>query len=194
KLFPSLLSAVKEFNNVECVRADARYSSFNGFDAVFGNLPYHLSSELLFKLLESEFNQAVFLLQKEFVERLVAVPGSSNWSRLSVMTQARASAEIVGFVPRTCFKPVPRVDSAIVLLKARKKQLALNPKLVQLLFQHKNQSVKNALIHSHGALGLAKDEARALAEKLPLVGRRVRTLSLEEIVLLSTSLNPLLRR
>ena len=185
KLFPSLLSATNEFGNVECVRADARKSSFNGFDAVYGNLPYHLSSELLFKLLESEFKQAVFLLQKEFAERVVAEPGSSDWSRLAVMAQARSHPSLQGFVPRTCFKPVPRVDSAILLLEARSKPLAVDEELVRLLFQHKNQSVKKALEHSRKTLGLSKQGARSLAEKTPLCDRRVRTLSLEELVLLS---------
>ncbi len=189
KLFPSLLSAVKEFKSVECVRADALHASFDGFDAVFGNLPYHVSSPLLFKLLDSDFNKAVFLLQKEFAERLVALPGTGEWSRLSVMAQARALPEVAGFVPRTCFKPVPRVDSAIVLLRARPKPLAVDPELVRLLFQHKNQSVKKALEHSHEVLGLSKQEARALAEKTPFLNRRVRTLSLEELVLLGKSVN-----
>jgi 16S rRNA (adenine1518-N6/adenine1519-N6)-dimethyltransferase len=185
KLFPSLLAAVEKFSNVDCVRADARQSSFNGFDAVFGNLPYHLSSELLFKLLNSDFKQAVFLLQKEFAERVVAEPGSSGWSRLSVMAQARSHPSLQGFVPRTCFDPVPRVDSAILLLEARSEPLPVDEELVRLLFQHKNQSVKKAFGHSHKALGVSKSDARSFAEKLPFSARRVRTLSLEELVLLS---------
>lgn len=191
RLFPTLLSSIKKFDNVECVRADARHASFDGFDVVFGNLPYHLSSELLFKLLESEFKQAIFLLQKEFVDRLVAEPNSSEWSRLSVMTQARATPELIGFVSRTCFNPAPKVDSAIVLLNARSEPLKVDGELVRLLFQHKNQSVRKALEHSHKVLNLTKGEARALFDDNDLARRRVRTLTLEEIVELSKVMRPL---
>ncbi|NYZ78215.1 ribosomal RNA small subunit methyltransferase A, partial [Candidatus Micrarchaeota archaeon] len=111
RLREQLLKRVKEFNNVEVNFVDARKFNFAGFKTVFGNLPYHASTPLLFKILESGFEEAVLCLQKEFAERLVARPGSRDWSRLSVAAQANADVKILFEIPRFAFTPVPKVDS-----------------------------------------------------------------------------------
>jgi len=125
-------------------------------------------------------------LQKEFAERLVAQPGSRDWSRLSVFVQANADVKMLFEVPRFAFTPVPRVDSAVVLLKKNKK-FKLDAKLVNALFQHKNQSVKNALLHSKRALGASE---KRLLEFINWIGekkreKKVRMLALSELQALS---------
>ncbi|MFZ6768744.1 16S rRNA (adenine(1518)-N(6)/adenine(1519)-N(6))-dimethyltransferase RsmA [Undibacterium sp. Di26W] len=83
---------------------------------VVGNLPYNISSPLLFHL--AEFAHLVqdqhFMLQKEVVERMVADPGSKTYGRLSVMLQVRYHMELMFIVPPEAFDPPPRVESAIV--------------------------------------------------------------------------------
>ena len=83
---------------------------------VVGNLPYNISSPLLFHLMQmtSQVQDQHFMLQKEVVERMVAQPGNKAFGRLSVMLQWRYHMELLFVVPPTAFDPPPRVDSAIV--------------------------------------------------------------------------------
>jgi 16S rRNA (adenine1518-N6/adenine1519-N6)-dimethyltransferase len=83
---------------------------------VVGNLPYNISSPLLFHLarIAPHVRDQHFMLQKEVVERMVAEPGSKAYGRLSVMLQWRYHMELLFIVPPTAFDPPPRVDSAIV--------------------------------------------------------------------------------
>ena len=83
-----------------------------------GNLPYNISTPLMFHLLETAdvVSQMTFMLQKEVVDRLAAEPGDSNFGRLSVMAQYHAQIESLFMVPPTAFFPPPKVDSAIVQL------------------------------------------------------------------------------
>lgn len=82
---------------------------------VVGNLPYNISSPLLFHLVgaATEINEQVFMLQAEVVERMVADAGSSEYSRLSVMLQARYHLEKLLDVPPEAFDPQPKVNSAV---------------------------------------------------------------------------------
>lgn len=83
---------------------------------VVGNLPYNISSPLLFHLAEIApmVQDQHFMLQKEVVERMVAEPGGKAYGRLSVMLQWRYHMELLFVVPPTAFDPPPKVDSAIV--------------------------------------------------------------------------------
>lgn len=85
---------------------------------IFGNLPYNISTPLIFHLLS--FHQSIkdmhFMLQKEVVERMAAMPNSKAYGRLSIMTQYQCQVIPVMEIPPTAFKPAPKVDSAIVRL------------------------------------------------------------------------------
>ena len=93
---------------------------------VVGNLPYNISSPLLFHL--AEFAHLIedqhFMLQKEVVERMVAAPGSKVYGRLSVMLQWRYDMSLLFIVPPTAFDPPPKVDSAIVRMIPTRRKLA----------------------------------------------------------------------
>jgi 16S rRNA (adenine1518-N6/adenine1519-N6)-dimethyltransferase len=88
---------------------------------VVGNLPYNISTPLLFHLLDASVavERIVVMLQKEVVERMAAVPGGRSWGRLGVMLQARCRVEPLFEVPPQAFRPVPAVDSAVVRLWPR---------------------------------------------------------------------------
>ena len=87
---------------------------------VVGNLPYNISTPLLFHLLSfNQVGQMLFMLQKEVVERICADSGAPEYGRLSVMVQARCQTEQLFDVEPAAFTPRPKVDSAIVRLTAR---------------------------------------------------------------------------
>ncbi|MCC1496630.1 16S rRNA (adenine(1518)-N(6)/adenine(1519)-N(6))-dimethyltransferase RsmA [Alcanivorax sp. 1008] len=85
---------------------------------VVGNLPYNISTPLMFHLLDQVdvIEDMCFMLQKEVVDRLVASPGTADWGRLSVMIQYYCQNDYLFFVPPTAFSPPPKVDSAVVRL------------------------------------------------------------------------------
>lgn len=86
---------------------------------VIGNLPYNISTPLLFHLLEyaDHIQDMMFMLQKEVVQRITAGPGGKNYGRLSVMLQAQCTIEKILDVSPAAFTPSPKVDSAVVQLK-----------------------------------------------------------------------------
>ena len=90
---------------------------------VVGNLPYNISTPILFHLLDyvDGIEDQYFMLQKEVIDRMVAPADSSDYSRLSVMLQWRYDMANILFVPPTSFDPPPRVDSAIVSMLPRVK-------------------------------------------------------------------------
>ena len=85
---------------------------------VVGNLPYNISTPLIFKLLENSalIQDMHFMLQLEVVERLAAAPGNKNWGRLGIMAQYQCRVEHLFDVPPHAFRPQPKVQSAIVRL------------------------------------------------------------------------------
>jgi 16S rRNA (adenine1518-N6/adenine1519-N6)-dimethyltransferase len=86
---------------------------------IVGNLPYNISTPLLFHLmpLADQVRDQTFMLQKEVVDRMVAAPGSKVYGRLSVMLQARYTMERLLRVPAGAFVPAPKVESAIVVMR-----------------------------------------------------------------------------
>ena len=118
---------------------------------IVGNLPYNISSPLLFRLLSSK-NQIIdmtFMLQKEVVDRIVASHGSKTYGRLSVMMQAFFKVESMFTVPKESFDPQPKIESAILYLKTRTKPLTENIKLlekiVKISFSQRRKTLKNCL-------------------------------------------------
>ncbi len=97
---------------------DFDFTQFGDTLRVVGNLPYNISSPLLFHLAESaaQIRDMCFMLQKEVVDRMAAVPDTADYGRLSVMLQSRFRVEKKFMVPPGAFRPPPKVDSAIVRL------------------------------------------------------------------------------
>ena len=118
---------------------------------VVGNLPYNISSPILFHLLGhvAVVQDQHFMLQKEVIDRMVAAPGSGDYSRLSVMLQWRYAMENVLFVPPESFDPPPRVDSAVVrmvpLAQPPQIDLRLYGELVQTAFSQRRKILRNTL-------------------------------------------------
>jgi 16S rRNA (adenine1518-N6/adenine1519-N6)-dimethyltransferase len=118
---------------------------------VVGNLPYNISSPVLFHLLENldKIKDMTFMLQKEVVERMVANNGSKIYGRLSVMMQAFFDVQMIFIVPPESFNPAPRVESAIVHLKPlrqpKTKDIRVLEKVVKLAFSQRRKTLRNCL-------------------------------------------------
>ena len=118
---------------------------------VAGNLPYNISSPILFHLLEhvDVVQDQHFMLQKEVIDRMVADAGNSDYGRLSVMLQWRYAMENVLFVPPESFAPPPKVNSAVVRMVPRAQPAPLDPRLleelVQVAFSQRRKILRNTL-------------------------------------------------
>ena len=119
---------------------------------IVGNLPYNISTPILFHLLDvaDVVEDQHFMLQKEVIDRMVAKPSTSDYSRLSVMLQWRYALENVLFVPPTSFDPPPRVDSAIVRMLPHATLQALDVKLFSELVRVAFSQRRKLLRHSLG--------------------------------------------
>lgn len=118
---------------------------------VVGNLPYNISTPILFHLLDhvAVVQDQHFMLQKEVIDRMVASPATSDYGRLSVMLQWRYAMENVLFVPPESFDPPPRVDSAVVrmvpLPDPPSVDFGLFSELVQTAFSQRRKILRNTL-------------------------------------------------
>jgi len=148
--------------------------------AVIGNLPYYITSPILFLLIDrrERFSEAVVMVQKEVADRLVATPGHREYGILSVQVQLAAHVELLFTVPNTAFHPVPKVESAVVRLIFDKPRPDVDPEhlraVIRQAFSQKRKMLRNTL-------------APYINDK-QLEGwdltRRAETLSLEEFVAL----------
>ena len=118
---------------------------------VVGNLPYNISTPILFHLLDvaDVIEDQHFMLQKEVIDRMVAMPSTSDYSRLSVMLQWRYAMENVLFVPPSSFDPPPRVDSAIVRMVPHTAPAAVDvslfSELVRVAFSQRRKLLRHSL-------------------------------------------------
>jgi len=118
---------------------------------VVGNLPYNISTPILFHLLDfvGVIEDQHFMLQKEVIDRMVARPRTSDYGRLSVMLQWRYAMENVLFVPPESFDPPPRVNSAVVRMVPRENPATVNVNLlseiVQVAFSQRRKIMRHTL-------------------------------------------------
>ncbi|MEW6592240.1 MAG: 16S rRNA (adenine(1518)-N(6)/adenine(1519)-N(6))-dimethyltransferase RsmA [Candidatus Hadarchaeota archaeon] len=153
RLYRLAKARLSEMRNVELLLGDVLKIQIPEFNKVVANIPYSISSELTFKLLERPFKLAVLMYQKEFARRLVAKAGLDDYGRLTVNVYRKANVELLEEVPPESFFPQPEVTSTIVRLEPRPSPFnvqddALFSRLVRGLFQHRRQRVRNAILHS----------------------------------------------
>ncbi len=113
-------------------------------DGIAGNIPYSISSPLFELLCKSNFRYAVLMFQREFGEKLLKLPGQRGFSRISALSYLNLNAERIRNVPRTFFKPVPKVDS--IILRFEKKEKVYSAKYEDILrtaFAGKRKKLKN---------------------------------------------------
>jgi 16S rRNA (adenine1518-N6/adenine1519-N6)-dimethyltransferase len=130
--------------------ADALEYDFSRFPAgvrIVGNLPYNISTPLLFHL--ARFAQRVrdlhFMLQLEVVERMIAAPSTAAYGRLSVALQARFRMKKLFKVSKGAFRPPPKVESAVVRLEPLSRILEIDEQLLRRAFSARRKTLRNAL-------------------------------------------------
>ncbi len=183
-LVPHLLLRFGLAANFTVIQADALLHDFSQMCSddqkfrIVGNLPYNISTPLLFHLLEfaTDIADMHFMLQKEVVQRMAAAPGSKHYGRLSIMVQYACRVDPLFEVPPGAFYPAPKVDSAVLRLTpwqqpphpaADPRQLA---HLVNVAFQQRRKTLRNALkgLISEEALTLLQIDSKMRPENLSL--------------------------
>ena len=192
-------------NNLEIINADALKISYKELAAqrkeklkVVSNLPYNISTPIIFKLLEEReiFSMFLLMLQKEVAQRIVSPPDNKEYGVLSVMVQLLADVKIEFDVPPSCFHPAPKVYSSVVRFNILNKprvdveDIAFFKKVVKASFGQRRKTLLNAL----KSLNI---ETSQLLELLNIINidskRRGETLTLEEFAVLSRELKKLMQ-
>lgn len=140
-------------HSADALRFDFSSLADGGKLRIIGNLPYNISTPLMFHLLDNAYciEDMHFMLQKEVVDRICAVPGSKKYGRLSVMMQYYCLPELLFEVPPESFDPVPQVTSAIVrLVPHRQPPVAVNDiaklnRVVTQAFSQRRKTLRNSL-------------------------------------------------
>jgi 16S rRNA (adenine1518-N6/adenine1519-N6)-dimethyltransferase len=181
-LLPARAAGIGELNVIEAdaLTVDYRALAAGGRLRLVGNLPYNISTPILFHLLEAvdAITDMHFMLQKEVVERMAAAPGSKTYGRLSVMLQARTEVEPLFGVAPGAFRPPPKVDSAVVRLipKPAAAIADFDPdrldRIVRAAFAQRRKTLHNALrgVVDDAELHAVGIDPRTRAEDVPVAG------------------------
>ena len=161
---------------LEVVHADVLATDLGqwGRAAIAGNLPYYITSPIIERTLRLDIARAVFLVQKEVAERLAATPGHRAYGFLTVATALFADVRLLSTVKPAAFHPPPKVDSAVVLLEPRRRDLGLGDReaflrFAALCFSHKRKTIRNNLAGVYGREAVdGWPEAGLRAEQIPL--------------------------
>lgn len=183
RLADELQETFKNHTKVVVVKGDVLRTPLPGFNKMVGTPPYYLSSKLLLFLTNRIFDEASLVFQKEFGERLMAEPGSAEYGRLTVMAQRSLHVEKVRDIPRTVFRPRPKVDSVLLKLtpkKARTLDEKLFQELVRGIFTQRRRLLRGALTHFL-ALKLGRNRGKSIVEKMSISDMRVYQLNVEEL-------------
>ena len=168
----------KEYGNrLDLIRGDAVKVPFPEFDVFVSNLPYSVSTPIIFKLLEHRFRTAVVMVQKEFADRMAADVGCTEYSRLTVNLFYRAECEIMETVPASRFNPRPKVDSALVRITPRKAPFDVLDektffKVTEVAFNHRRKKIGTSL----RSAGLVRS-----SDDIPYADERIEDLRPSEI-------------
>lgn len=156
-LIPVLRQQASKHGDLQIINADILNFRLNSLPGesyrIVGNLPYNISTPLMFHLLDSidRIHDMHFMVQKEVAQRIVADVGNGHYGRLSVMLQSQCDCQYLFDVAPTCFMPPPAVDSAVIRLQPRQQaEFEISDKflfaqIVQTAFEQRRKTVSNAL-------------------------------------------------
>lgn len=204
-LLPVLEETLADFQNTHVLHADIlklnlpdvfRDSFGNLPVSIAANLPYYITTPIILFLLEQKLPilRMVFMVQKEVADRMLAVPGKKDFGALSVAVQYRCRVTHITNVPAAAFSPVPKVDSAVILLEFYD-DLPVKPNneqhffaLVKAIFAQRRKTLLNGLSNA-GRFGTKETIAEVIQKMgFPLTVRG-ETLSIEEMAALSDALD-----
>ena len=196
---PAMIDALRPRvpSNVTLIQADFleldAVSIGDGSLRVAGNLPYNVSSPILFKLLEMHRTRgaivdATLMVQREVADRMTAAPGGGDYGVLAILVQLHADVRRVLALPPGAFRPPPKVNSAVVVLRFRAPAVALRDEaaftaMVRSMFTQRRKTLANALKPFAASRGA--DASAALATAAIDPRRRPETLQLTELARLA---------
>ena len=204
-LKPILSENLKDCNNSEIVFGDILKqktldieSNFDGEYVMVANLPYYITTPIIFKFLEeaTKLKSITIMVQKEVAERICAKHNTVDYGAITVQIGAIADAKITRIVKRNMFKPAPNVDSAVVridfnLSKHNIVDLSLFKKVVTSAFAMRRKTLSNNL---KSTFGLSNDDIATLFNKSNLdLNVRGEALSVEQFVVLANNLKDIKR-
>jgi 16S rRNA (adenine1518-N6/adenine1519-N6)-dimethyltransferase len=187
KLVKVLCERSRNLSNIEIIHGNSLHVSIPRFNKVVSIPPYYISSHLLLWLFDQEFDRAVLIFQKEFVNRLAASVGNECYGWLTVVAYYYVEIDILDDVSKRMFYPQPEVDSVIVRLRPKKpppfavKDEKLFKQFVKSLFSLRNRKVRNAIvpfIRTRPVSGMKN--ISEIAGASAFLGRRVRELAPED--------------
>lgn len=159
-------------SRLEVIHGDVLSTDLGQWGAapVAGNLPYYIASPIIDRVVRLRFPRAVFLIQKEVAERLIASPRSRDYGFLTVQTAVFATARMLFTVKPGAFRPPPKVDSAVVLLEPRAPAGEEDGfvRFAGLCFRQKRKTIRNNLIGEYGEQVSGWPEAGMRAEQLSI--------------------------
>jgi len=193
ELYRILKTGLAEYRNVELIHGDALkypYENLPEFKVV-ANIPYYITTPIIFRLFEvkRDLKSMTLTVQKEVAERIVARPGGKDYGVLSIMVQYYAEPSIKFIIPKGAFRPVPKVDSAVVNIKILErpsvdvKDEEFFFKVVKTSFSQRRKMLSNSL------KSIRADVKEWLAEAGIDSKRRPETLSIEEFARLANIIN-----
>ena len=186
KLIQVLQEELASYNNIEIILGDILKLNSEIFEGtkIISNPPYKISSPLTFKIIQSAYVLSVLTYQKEFAERMVALPGTKKYGRITVGVQYYAKVEYLKPIPKSFFYPMPKVDSALIRLTPIKPPFELDDEndffdFVRHLFSFRNKSVKRAVslyLKHHEFTGIPEEKIK----QMELTNQRIFRLSLQQ--------------
>ena len=201
KLVKILKERTAEFSNITFIEGDILKISFEELYRqgqqqlkVVANLPYQISTPLLFRFIESKqlFSSLSLMLQREVAERMIAHPGGKDYGPLSIFTQSVSDLSIQFYIKPSAFFPPPKVESAVIRMVWKERPLVRLEeegwfkKVVKGCFSYRRKRLINALRHAD--LPLPEDLERRI-EKIGIDSqRRPETLTIQEFVCLADAL------
>lgn len=194
ELWESLSPGKLQVHNEDILRCnlDQFLDSSSGACALVGNIPYHISSQIVQLAIEklSRLQVVVLMTQLEFAERVAAKSNTKDYGSLTVYAQLRSAVQLEYTVPRDCFQPVPKVDSAVMTIKPKAEKistdtLAATEKLTRLAFSQRRKKLSNSLSSVLTDIDLANSPVD--------LDRRADAISPTDFVALAEWLNPSIR-
>ncbi len=185
-----------EFNSavsagrLRIVEGDVLSVELPSYSVSISNLPFGISSEVLFRLFPRK-RPVIVMVQREFADRLVAAPGGSSYGRLSVTAQHYGELEIVEVVPPTAFDPQPSVESAIVRFTPRSAPYDVADEkrfmdFVTGVFTQRRKTIRNAIRNTTQITGIENPEQLIDRVDDALLGKRAGELTPEEFAALAS--------
>lgn len=197
ELYEKLKEEMGIFKNIELVHADALkypYEKLEPFKVV-ANIPYYITTPIIFRLIEARKNlkSMTLTIQKEVARRIAAKPNTKDYGVLSIAVQYYGESELKFIIPKGAFRPVPKVDSAVIHIGMLEKPRVIVAdeklffRIVRTSFAQRRKTLSNSL----------KSISRDIKEILISAGidptRRAETLSIEEFARLSDNLRSSLK-